>query len=102
MEIYNAQYVHGAHNLQGPHRTIQTQESSSAAAARYAALQDDIQFSDEAMRLSNIANDKSTSSGSIRFDLVNRIKAEIAAGTYDTPDKMDIAVDRMIGQLKPR
>jgi negative regulator of flagellin synthesis FlgM len=101
MEIYNTQYVHGPHNLQGPHRTIPTQESSSAA-ARYAALQDDIQFSDEAMRLSNIANDKSTSSGNIRFDLVNRIKAEIAAGTYDTPDKMDIAVDRMIGQLKPR
>ncbi|MDR0608861.1 MAG: flagellar biosynthesis anti-sigma factor FlgM [Planctomycetaceae bacterium] len=101
MEIYNTQYVHGPHNIQGPHRTVPTQESSSAAAARYAALQDDIQFSDEAMRLSDLANNKSSSSG-IRYDLVNRIKAEIAAGTYDTPDKMDIAVDRMIGQLKPR
>jgi negative regulator of flagellin synthesis FlgM len=101
MEIYNAQYVHGPHNIQGPHRTIPTQESSFAAAARYAALQDDIQFSDEAKRLSNFADNKSSSSA-IRFDLVNRIKTEIAAGTYDTPDKMDIAVDRMIGQMRPR
>jgi negative regulator of flagellin synthesis FlgM len=100
MEIYNAQYVHGSHNLQGPHRTVPTQESSSAA-ARYAALQDDIQFSDEALHMSNLASNDSAPS-SIRFDLVNRIRAEIAAGTYDTPDKMDIAVDRMIGQLKPR
>ncbi|MDR0706125.1 MAG: flagellar biosynthesis anti-sigma factor FlgM [Planctomycetaceae bacterium] len=100
MEIYNAQYVHGPHNLQGPHRTVPTQESSSAA-ARYAALQDDIQISDEALRLSSLTNNESSSSG-IRFDLVNRIRTEIAAGTYDTPDKMDVAVDRMIGQLKPR
>jgi negative regulator of flagellin synthesis FlgM len=100
MEIYNTQYTHGPHNLQGPHRMVPPQESSSAT-ARYSALQDDIQFSDEAVRLSNLAGNQSSASN-IRFDLVNRIKAEIAAGTYDTPDKMDIAVDRMIGQLKPR
>ncbi|MDR3199269.1 MAG: flagellar biosynthesis anti-sigma factor FlgM [Planctomycetaceae bacterium] len=102
MEIYNnSQYIHGAHNLQGPHRTVPAQESS-AAATRYAALQDDIQFSDEALQLSSLSNSNSSSSSGIRFDLVNRIKAEIAAGTYDTPDKMDIAVDRMIGRLQPR
>jgi anti-sigma28 factor (negative regulator of flagellin synthesis) len=100
MEIYNGQYIHGAHNIQGPHRTAPVQESS--ASARYAALQDDIQFSDEALRLSNLSNTDSSSSSGIRFDLVNRVKAEIASGTYDTPDKMDIAVDRLIGRMKPR
>ncbi|MDR2117147.1 MAG: flagellar biosynthesis anti-sigma factor FlgM [Planctomycetaceae bacterium] len=100
MEIYNT-YIHGAHNIQGPHRTTSAQDSS-AASTRYAALQDDIQFSDEALRLSDLNSSNSSSSSGIRFDLVNRIKTEIAAGTYDTPDKMDIAVDRMIGRLKPR
>jgi anti-sigma28 factor (negative regulator of flagellin synthesis) len=100
MEIYNAQYIHGSHNIQGPHRMVPNQESS--AASRYDALRDDVQFSDEALRLSNLSNTDSSSSSGIRFDLVNRIKAEIASGTYDTPDKMDIAVDRLIGRLKPR
>ncbi|MDR2754962.1 MAG: flagellar biosynthesis anti-sigma factor FlgM [Planctomycetaceae bacterium] len=101
MEIYNTQYSHGSHNIQGPHRRIPVDESS-VAGTRYADLQDDIQFSDEALRLSNL-NDKSDSSTSgIRFDLVNRIKTEIATGTYDTSDKMDIAVNRMIERLKPR
>jgi anti-sigma28 factor (negative regulator of flagellin synthesis) len=98
MEIYNTQYIHGAHNIQGPHRPVQ----ESSAATRYAALRDDVQFSDEALRLSNTNNADSSSLSGIRFDLVNRVKAEIASGTYDTPDKMDIAVDRLIGRLKPR
>jgi anti-sigma28 factor (negative regulator of flagellin synthesis) len=100
MEIYNTQYIHGAHNIQGPHRRVPVEGSS--AAARYAALQDDIQFSDEALRLSNLNNKSDSSSSEIRFDLVNRIKAEIAAGTYDTSDKMDIAANRMIERLELR
>ena len=62
------------------------------------SLKDTISFSDEALRLSEI-NKANTESTRIRFDLVNRIKAEIAAGTYDTPDKMDIALERMAGRI---
>lgn len=35
----------------------------------------------------------------IRYDLVNRIRAEIAAGTYDTEEKMNIATERMLDSL---
>ena len=35
----------------------------------------------------------------IRTDLVNRVRAEIAAGTYDTPEKMEIALEKMLGQI---
>ncbi|MBQ9872968.1 MAG: flagellar biosynthesis anti-sigma factor FlgM [Thermoguttaceae bacterium] len=31
----------------------------------------------------------------IRVDLVNRVRAEIAAGTYYTDEKFDIAISRM-------
>lgn len=34
-----------------------------------------------------------TSVGSIRQDLVQRVRAELAAGTYETPEKLDLAVD---------
>jgi hypothetical protein len=35
----------------------------------------------------------------IRADLVRRIRAEIAAGTYDTPEKWEAALDRLWRRL---
>ncbi len=37
--------------------------------------------------------------GEMRPDLVRRVRAEIAAGTYDTPEKLDIALGRLIDRL---
>ena len=97
MEIYGSSFVHNVQNLSGPHRTrgVETQTSPSI---QRSSQQDDVQFSDAGVKMSDSIRSESSGSG-IRFDLVNRIKAEIAAGTYDTPDKMDIAVDRMISRL---
>ena len=35
----------------------------------------------------------------VRADLVARVKDEIAAGTYETQEKLDIAVDRLLKDL---
>jgi hypothetical protein len=35
----------------------------------------------------------------IRHDLVARVRQAIAEGTYDTPEKMDIALQRLIEDL---
>jgi hypothetical protein len=35
----------------------------------------------------------------IRWELVERVRREIAAGSYDTPEKMEIALDRLLEQL---
>ena len=37
-------------------------------------------------------------SKSIRWHLVERVKREIAEGTYDTDEKMDQAIDRFLDQ----
>jgi hypothetical protein len=37
--------------------------------------------------------------GDIRLDLVRRVRAEIAAGTYDTDDKWEIALGRLLYRL---
>ena len=36
----------------------------------------------------------------MRMDLVNRIRKEIAAGTYDTQEKWEAALDRMLDTLE--
>jgi hypothetical protein len=36
----------------------------------------------------------------IRWDLVERIRREIAAGVYETPEKMEIALKRLQEQLE--
>ena len=37
----------------------------------------------------------------VRADLVARAKAEIEAGTYETPERIDVAVDRLLDDLLP-
>ena len=37
----------------------------------------------------------------IRTDLVEQIKTEIAAGTYETPERLEIAVDKLAEDLFP-
>ena len=35
----------------------------------------------------------------MRLDLIARVRREIAAGTYDTPEKMEVALDRLFEQF---
>ena len=35
----------------------------------------------------------------IRTELVQRVKAELASGTYETQDKLDVAIDRLMEDL---
>lgn len=35
----------------------------------------------------------------VRHDLVRRVRQEIAAGTYDTPEKLEIAFERLADRL---
>ena len=35
----------------------------------------------------------------VRTDLVERVKSEIANGTYETPERVDLAIDVMLDEL---
>lgn len=37
----------------------------------------------------------------VREDLVARVKAEIAAGVYETPQRFEIAIDRLMEDIYP-
>lgn len=36
----------------------------------------------------------------IRTDLVERIRREIAAGTYETPEKLEAALEKLLQRLR--
>jgi negative regulator of flagellin synthesis FlgM len=38
-------------------------------------------------------------SSEVRSDLVARVRGEIAAGTYETPEKLDAALERLLDQI---
>ena len=97
MEITNLSHIQSSKNIQGLRHTTVGQTNTDANYSA-GARKDTVSFSNEALRLSEIANVQ-TESPRIRFDLVNRVKAEIAAGTYDSQDKMDIAIERMASRV---
>jgi flagellar biosynthesis anti-sigma factor FlgM len=98
MDIINTSHVQSVQNIQGLHKASAGKGNAEPAAPTTTAQKDSVSFSEEALRLSD-AVQTNAESPRIRFDLVNRIRAEIAAGTYDTPDKMDIALERMASRI---
>jgi negative regulator of flagellin synthesis FlgM len=96
MNISNLSHIQLPQNIQGLQRAAE--QGNTEHARQATTLKDSISFSEEALRLSDTSQ-TSADSPKIRFDLVNRIKAEIAAGTYDTPEKMDIALERMVSRI---
>jgi negative regulator of flagellin synthesis FlgM len=91
MQIQGAHYLHGPHALQGPHRTANAGAPSSASTLQPV---DQLDISREAQELS-----QARQSPEIRQDLVNRVRQEIAAGVYDTDEKFELALDRLLDEI---
>jgi negative regulator of flagellin synthesis FlgM len=91
MNIYGTQFVHGAHAISAPH-AAKPQQASNVQTPQ---AKDAVTFSSAAQQ-ANQLSETSASNGEIRFDLVNRIRSEIAAGTYETPEKLDTALEKLL------
>jgi negative regulator of flagellin synthesis FlgM len=91
MQIQGAVYVHGPQALQGPHRA----PAPSATTPATSQPVDQLELSREAQDLS-----QARETAGIRQDLVNRVRQEIAAGAYDTEEKFEIALDRLLDELR--
>ncbi|MGL4942529.1 MAG: flagellar biosynthesis anti-sigma factor FlgM [Thermoguttaceae bacterium] len=98
MEIGATLAVYGSQKVSGAQRAFPT-TAARETAGKPTISGDELTLSPAAKLSQAMATNRSddaSSSGPIRFDLVNRVRAEIAAGTYDTPDKMSLAFDRML------
>jgi anti-sigma28 factor (negative regulator of flagellin synthesis) len=71
----------------------------AAQSAKAAARQEGVGEVHDAVTLSVDAVKAADSTAGIRFDRVNAIKAAIADGSYETADKLDIALDRLLDRL---
>jgi negative regulator of flagellin synthesis FlgM len=90
MQIYGPAQLHGPQAISSPH--VRTNGAEAVGSA--ASTQDEVQISD-AGRLVDLANQVPD----IRQDRVNAIRAQIAAGTYETPDKLDVALNRFLDEV---
>ena len=98
MDINGINHISAARNISATHNVDVTKKSVQADVSR--PIRDEIEISTTAERLSSVDSARQANSSSeVRYDLVNRIREEIAAGTYDTPERMDIAMERLLSRL---
>lgn len=57
-------------------------------------IRDELQLSDAAQLV-----EQARGLSEIRQDRVNAIRAQLAAGTYETPEKLDLAVARLLDEI---
>jgi negative regulator of flagellin synthesis FlgM len=91
MHIHGTTHVHGPHGINAPHMTHRGQAAQSSPANR-AVDQVDISAAAEAAS-------RAAETNGIRTDLVNHIRSQIAAGTYETPAKLDAALERLFDEM---
>ena len=91
MQIYGTAHLHAAQPLNPPHRMSPAQ---GPAASRETFGVDQLDISPEADLVSQVRD-----LPDIRADKVAAIKAQIAAGMYETDAKLDIALSRLLDEI---
>ncbi|MGL4513477.1 MAG: flagellar biosynthesis anti-sigma factor FlgM [Lacipirellulaceae bacterium] len=104
MQIYgpgSTQHVQGAQGLAGPHAPRRSAPSEGAPQPA-----DRVEISPAAQEASRLADaaelraaEQATGAGDVRADLVSRLRNEIAAGTYETPERLDGALESLLDRL---
>ncbi len=96
MQIYGPSNIHGPQGLNGPHFNRASGPQSGKSAAGPADQLDISQAAEAAVQASESG---ATEGGEIRAELVARVRSEIAAGAYETPDKLEAALDRLLDEI---
>jgi negative regulator of flagellin synthesis FlgM len=91
MQVYGPAQVHGPQAVGAPHiaRTPQPATPSESPAIR-----DEVSISDAARLVEQVHQ-----APAIRQDRVDAIRAQIADGSYETSDKVNVAVDRLLDEI---
>ena len=91
MQIYGPAHVHGAQSVGSPHAARIAKPSAPSPAGQ---IQDELDISD-AGQLVEQANELPA----MRQDRVDQIRAQIANGDYETDEKLDVALDRLLDEI---
>jgi negative regulator of flagellin synthesis FlgM len=91
MHIHGPTHLHGAQRISPPH----TSRAAKPAEPEYSApIQDELEISDAARLVDQIRE-----LPEIRQHRVDEIRAQIAAGTYETDEKLEIALGRLLDEI---
>lgn len=90
MQIFGPANVHGPQPVNAPHST----RTNSAPSPAAESASDQLQISEAAQLASQLAEIPA-----IRQDRVNDLRAAIADGTYETDEKLDAALERLLDEI---
>lgn len=91
MQIYGTSQLHGAQSISGPHASRLTPNEQASTSTLAGDRLDISEAGQLAGKLSEIPD--------IRHDRVQVLRAAIANGTYETHDKLNAAVDRLLDEI---
>jgi negative regulator of flagellin synthesis FlgM len=91
MQINGPTHLHGAHPINPPRSPQLRQPTPQVSASEVC---DEVQISEAAR-----AAEQAQSTQEVRADRVASIRAQIAEGTYETADKLDVAVARLLDEI---
>ena len=90
MEIYGPAHIHGSQSVNAPHRL----QAPQAEASLDTTPLDQVDISPEADLVSQVHE-----LPEVRADRVEAIRAEIASGVYETDEKLDVTVGRLLDEI---
>ncbi len=91
MQIYGPAHLHGSQPINSPHNARLSKPNAASPAGQ---IQDELDLSDTAQLV-----EQAKGAPEIRQDVVDRIRGQIASGTYETEDKLDVALDRLLDEI---
>ena len=90
MEINGPGAIHGPHSLNGIHRS----QNTSPVEPGYSQPIDELDISPHAELMSRIHEIPD-----VRTHLVDEIRQQIMDGTYETQERLQVAVDRLLDEV---
>jgi negative regulator of flagellin synthesis FlgM len=92
MQIWGVSSAHASQALTGVKGIESTSATQAAVGQGVTEVHDSVTLSVDAVRAADSTSD-------IRFDRIHSIRAAIADGTYETADKLDGAIERLLDRL---
>ena len=92
MQIYGLNQIHQAHSLKPTQRFEEVKEAAVERSSQYGP--DELAISAEAQQAL-----EASESTPVRADTIASIRAQSANGTYETPEKLELALSRMFDVL---
>ncbi len=93
MQINGPAHLHGAQAINPPHHNPRATRASEAQVSSLAQV-DQLDISHEADLISRVRE-----MPDVRQDRVAEIRAQIASGTYETDDKLNGALERLLDEI---